>query len=116
MNASADPPLVFKDIAAAIQQLEAQIENGRQLLQQTHPEPGRFARWNRENEAVLIQVYGRKSPNVTTITRSAGNTPVWLGMPLEVRNRYHRSAMENRVRKMEGCVTALRREAARADI
>jgi hypothetical protein len=115
MNASADPPLVFKDIAAAIQQLEAQIENGRQLLQQTHPEPGRFARWNRENEAVLIQVYGRKSPNVTTITRSAGNTPVWLGMPLEVRNRYHRSAMENRVRKMEGCVKALRRKAARAD-
>lgn len=115
MNASADPPLVFRDIAAAIQRLEAQIESGRRLLQQPQPEPDRLARWNRENEAILIEVYGRNSPNVTTITRSAGNTPVWLGMPREVRSRYHRSAMENRVRKLEGCVRALRRKAARAD-
>lgn len=113
MAAEKDPPLESGDMQAAIQLLTQQIERGRQLLRLEHPSPEQCDRWNRDGENVLIRVYGDRSPNVTSIVRSAGDTAVWLGMPANTLARYRRSAVEIRVRKMQNCVAALREKAAR---
>jgi len=113
MDAARQPPLQAGDIETAIRSLGRQIDQGRQLLRE-RLDAEEFNRWNRDTEAVLRRVYGRHSPNVTSIVRTVGNTPVWLGMPAEMRHRYQRSALENRVRKLEGCAVALRRKAAQS--
>jgi len=115
MDAAKQPPLQSGDIETAIQSLVRQIERGRQLLRQERPDAEQFDRWNRDTEEVLGRIYGRHSPNVTSVVRTVGNTPVWLGMPAETRHRYRRSALDNQVRKLEGCASALRRKAARAE-
>lgn len=113
MNRKDDSPPAIGDPATATRLLGERIENGRNLLEQESLEPEQLARWNRQTEEVLVRVYGRNSPNVATIVRTAGNTPVWLGMPAEVHRRYRRSTLENQVRKLEGCVTAIQRKSAR---
>ena len=58
----------------------------------------------------MISIYSEGSPNVDTVTEASGSMPTWLMMPDDAAERYAASTLENKVRRLEACVVALKRK------
>jgi hypothetical protein len=95
------------DAKTGIVLLQEQIEGARRLLAHRPIKPAEHATWNNATRAYLVRMYGPNSPNVKTIISAPGTTPVWLGMPDGVLERYEASSMENKITMLESCVLRL---------
>ena len=95
------------DLKTGIELLNKQIEAAERML---NNKPIRWkdrAAWNNKTRDYLIKIYGAGSPNIDTIIKASGSTPVWLGMPQEVRDRFEASSMENKLQRLAACIVSL---------
>ncbi len=100
-----------EDIEAGIELLERQIEGARQLLKQRPLTNKGHAAWSEETRSCLVKIYGAGSPNVRSLETTAGATPVWMGMPPEVAEKYRASRLERSMSMLESCIVSLKRRA-----
>ena len=104
------------DIQTGVGLLQKQIEQADKLMNCAPIAKKDIKVWNEQTEKVLTRIYGAGSPNIDTIVGAAGNTPVWLFMPVEVAEKYEKSSLENKIRLLEGCVVALKRKEKESQI
>jgi hypothetical protein len=104
------------DIQTGIDLLQEQIEAAKQLLVNRPVKSEDRESWNNRTHAVLIRIYGERSPNLDTITRASGEAPVWLFMPDDAAERYETVRLEDKMHKLEQCVVALKRKARETQI
>jgi hypothetical protein len=73
------------DIQTGIKLLLEQIEQAKQLLNARPIKSKDLSVWNNQTRECLIQIYGKRSPNVDTIVEASGEAPAWLFMPDDIR-------------------------------
>lgn len=95
------------DIKKGIALLQSQIEAAARMLKNRPIRSEDHAAWNNKTREYLIKIYGAGSPNIDTIITASGDTPVWLGMPQEVRERFEASSIENKVQLLAACMVSL---------
>jgi hypothetical protein len=98
------------DIQTGIELLREQIERARQLLNARPIKSKDLSVWKNQTRECLIQIYGKRSPNVDTIVEASGEAPAWLFMPDDTREKYEASRLENKIELLQGCVVALKRK------
>ena len=103
------PELV--DLNTGIELLKKQIEAAKQILKNRPIRSENLAAWNNKTREYLIKIYGAKSPNINTIVMASGNTPVWMGMPQEVGERFEASSIENKIQMLKACIVSLKLKA-----
>jgi len=64
--------------------------------------------WNNKTREYLIKIYGAGSPNIDTIVKASGSTPVWMGMPQAVCEKFEASSIENKIQMLATCVVSLK--------
>ena len=96
------------DLTAAVELLQSQIEAARQILKKRPIRSKAYVAWNNKTRDCLIKIYGAGSPNIATVVRASGDTPVWLGMPKEVRERFEASSIENKIQMLAACIISLK--------
>ena len=96
------------DIQTGIELLREQIERAKQLLNARPIKSKDLSVWNNQTRECLIQIYGKRSPNVDTIVEASGEAPAWLFMPDDTSEKYEASSLENKIKLLQGCVVALK--------
>jgi hypothetical protein len=99
-----------EDIEAGIGLLERQIEGARHLLKQRPVNKKSLVAWSEETRSCLVKIYGSGSPNVRSLETTVGATPVWMGMPPEVAEKYRASRLERSMSMLESCIVSLKRK------
>lgn len=103
------------DAKTGIELLQQQIEEAKRLLANRPIKLAEHIAWNSSTRGYLVRVYGSNSPNIETIVSAPGNTPVWMGMPAAVLERYEASSIENKITMLEACVLQLDLDSLKAD-
>jgi hypothetical protein len=113
-NEKKDPEPV--EAKTGIDLLLRQIERAKQLLNTRPIKSKDLEDWNSQTRKNLIQIYGKRSPNIDTIVGASGDAPVWLFMPDDAAERYEASCIKNKIKLLEGCVVALKRKERESQI
>jgi len=103
------------DAKTGIELLQQQIEEAKRLLENRPIKPAEHTAWNNATREYLARIYGSNSPNIETIISAPGKTPVWMGMPDTVFERYEASGMENKITMLEACVLRLELDSLEAN-
>ena len=98
------------DAKTGIKLLQQQIEEARRLLDNRPIKLAEYLAWNNTTREDLARIYGPNSPNIESIISAPGNTPVWMGMPEAVAERYEASSIENKVQMLKSCIVWLKRK------
>jgi|GEM_PF-1373633 len=96
------------DIKTGIELLQNQIEAGKQMLKNKPIRTKDLTAWNNKTREYLIKIYGAGSPNIDTIVKASGSTPVWMGMPQAVCEKFEASSIENKIQMLATCVVSLK--------
>lgn len=96
------------DIKTGIELLQKQIEAAEQMLKNRPVRTKDLTAWNNKTREYLIKIYGAGSPNIDTIVKASGSTPVWMGMPQAVCEKYEASSIENKIQMLAACVVSLK--------
>jgi hypothetical protein len=95
------------DPKTAIELLQRQIEEAKQMLENRPIRPKEHKVWNNEIRKCLMKIYGPLSPNIPSIVEAPGHTAVWKGMSRETSEKFDASSIENKIRLLQSCIVAL---------
>jgi len=96
------------DMKTGVELLQKQIETAKQMLKSRPIRTKDLTAWNNKTREYLIKIYGAGSPNIDTIVMASGNTPVWMGMPQAVCEKFEASSIENKIQMLATCVVSLK--------